>query len=176
MSSKPSTPSFSEKRNRRKADKLVRTAKNALATGRDKEAIPYLDRASELARNNPERLERTLLLTGETHRNLGDMEAARTCFRSVLKANPTCGRAWKYLSDITKLTADSDDIKNMVALLNRDAVLDFQKASRSVRTASAAQVRQKLYQTSVERWKPYEPYIQPLLSALGLHDSDRENS
>ncbi len=104
------------------------------------------------------------------------MEAARTCFRSVLKANPTCGRAWKYLSDITKLTADSDDIKNMVALLNRDAVLDFQKASRSVRTASAAQVRQKLYQTSVERWKPYEPYIQPLLSALGLHESDRENS
>lgn len=88
--------------------------------GRDKEAIPYLDRASELARNNPERLERTLLLTGEAHRHLGDMEAARTCFRSVLKANPACGQAWQDLSDITKFTADSDDIKTMVALLNRD--------------------------------------------------------
>lgn len=55
-----------------------------------------------------------------------------------------------------------------------ETVLDFQNAKRSVRTASATQVRQNLYQTSVERWKPYAPYIQPLLHALGIEHQDRE--
>ncbi|MBC05391.1 sulfotransferase [Thalassospira sp.] len=53
-----------------------------------------------------------------------------------------------------------------------ESVLDFHKTERSVRTASAAQVRQGLYQTSVERWKPYAPYIQPLLTALGMEARD----
>lgn len=53
-------------------------------------------------------------------------------------------------------------------------VLHFQDAKRSVRTASAAQVRQGLYTTSVERWKPYEPYIQPLLAALGITRRNEE--
>ncbi len=53
-----------------------------------------------------------------------------------------------------------------------DAVLDFHKTERLVRTASAAQVRQGIYQTSVERWKPYAPYIQPLLTALGIETRD----
>lgn len=55
------------------------------------------------------------------------------------------------------------------------AVLEFHKSDRSVRTASAAQVRQGMYQTSVERWKPYGPYIQPLIAALGLSAQGNEN-
>jgi len=48
-----------------------------------------------------------------------------------------------------------------------DACLAFHKASRAVRTASVAQVRQPIYKTSVERWRPYERHLGPLLEALG---------
>jgi tetratricopeptide (TPR) repeat protein len=48
-----------------------------------------------------------------------------------------------------------------------DACIDFHKHERSVRTASWAQVRQPIYKSSVERWRPYEKYLGPLLDALG---------
>ncbi len=38
--------------------------------------------------------------------------------------------------------------------------------NRMVKTASAAQVRQPMYRSSVERWKPYEKHLLPLLNAL----------
>ena len=44
--------------------------------------------------------------------------------------------------------------------------LDFQKTDRLVRTASAVQVRQPLYRSSVGRWRDYEPYIGPLRAEL----------
>jgi hypothetical protein len=47
------------------------------------------------------------------------------------------------------------------------ACLAFHMTQRPVRTASAAQVRQPLYRSSVGRWKPYEPMLGPLLEALG---------
>lgn len=48
-----------------------------------------------------------------------------------------------------------------------DACLDFHKTERAVRTASVTQVRQPIYTSSVERWRPYEPFLGPLLDALG---------
>jgi tetratricopeptide (TPR) repeat protein len=47
------------------------------------------------------------------------------------------------------------------------ACLAFQKASRAVKTASAFQVRQTLYSSSVGLWRLYLPLVQPLLDALG---------
>ncbi len=44
--------------------------------------------------------------------------------------------------------------------------LDFHKTRREVTTASRWQVRQPLYKSSIGRWKPYEPFIGPLLEAL----------
>jgi hypothetical protein len=44
--------------------------------------------------------------------------------------------------------------------------LDFQQAKRPVRTASAVQVRQPVYRTSVERWKHYEQALGPLFARL----------
>ena len=44
--------------------------------------------------------------------------------------------------------------------------LEFYNNDRGIKTASASQVRQKMYQGSSEAWKQYEPYIQPLLSGL----------
>jgi hypothetical protein len=46
------------------------------------------------------------------------------------------------------------------------ACLDFHKNERSIRTASVTQVRQPIYASSVERWRHYEAYLQPLLKKL----------
>ncbi|HUN74441.1 MAG TPA: sulfotransferase [Steroidobacteraceae bacterium] len=45
--------------------------------------------------------------------------------------------------------------------------LEFGKTDRPVLTASRWQVRQKIYTSSVERWRPYKRFIGPL---LGLED------
>ena len=46
--------------------------------------------------------------------------------------------------------------------------LDFHKTERTVSTASFWQVRQKLYQSSVGRWRNYQKFIGPLLELQGL--------
>jgi predicted Zn-dependent protease len=45
--------------------------------------------------------------------------------------------------------------------------LQFHRTGRSVRTASAAQVRKPIYKSSLQRWKPYEKHLAPLIRALG---------
>ena len=47
-----------------------------------------------------------------------------------------------------------------------NACLAFHETKRPVRTASVAQVRQPVYQTSVGRWRPDPMQLQPLLDAL----------
>jgi hypothetical protein len=45
--------------------------------------------------------------------------------------------------------------------------LAFHKTDRPVRTASATQVRQPIYNNAVGRWRVYEQHLGPLLDALG---------
>jgi tetratricopeptide (TPR) repeat protein len=47
-----------------------------------------------------------------------------------------------------------------------DACLSFHETERSVRTASAAQVRRPIYRSSIGRWRPHEARLQPLLKVL----------
>ena len=44
--------------------------------------------------------------------------------------------------------------------------LNFHSSKRAVKTASASQVRKKMYQGSSEAWKKYETNIQPLINSL----------
>jgi hypothetical protein len=37
-----------------------------------------------------------------------------------------------------------------------------------VRTASAAQVREPVYRSSMGRWRPYKELLRPLITELGL--------
>jgi hypothetical protein len=53
------------------------------------------------------------------------------------------------------------------------ACLEFHQAKRPVRTASAVQVRQPVYRTSVGRWKHYEQALAWLLARL---ESDASSS
>jgi tetratricopeptide (TPR) repeat protein len=48
-----------------------------------------------------------------------------------------------------------------------DACLRFFENERPVRTASSEQVRQPIYQSGVDHWQHYEPWLDPLKIALG---------
>ena len=50
-----------------------------------------------------------------------------------------------------------------------DACLSFYETRRPVHTASASQVRQPIYTSSVRRWTHYQRHLQPLLDALGSY-------
>ncbi len=47
--------------------------------------------------------------------------------------------------------------------------LDFQSTDRPILTASFWQARQKIFKTSVGRWRNYEKFIEPLLSLKTMH-------
>lgn len=47
------------------------------------------------------------------------------------------------------------------------ACLDFHRTKRGIPTPSSEQVRQPIYQTATEDWRPYEPFLGPLKEALG---------
>jgi tetratricopeptide (TPR) repeat protein len=47
------------------------------------------------------------------------------------------------------------------------ACLEFYRTERSVRTASSEQVRQPIYKEGTEQWRNFEPWLEPLKSALG---------
>jgi hypothetical protein len=48
-----------------------------------------------------------------------------------------------------------------------DRCLSFHETERPIHTVSVVQVRQPVYRTSVARWRAYEPWLGPLLQALG---------
>jgi hypothetical protein len=48
-----------------------------------------------------------------------------------------------------------------------DRCLSFHETQRAVRTASAIQVRQPLYRGAIGSARPYQPWLGPLLDALG---------
>ncbi len=49
-----------------------------------------------------------------------------------------------------------------------DACLNFHQSRRPVRSASAAQVRQPIYDRSVGRWKAFKSHLAPLYKTMGL--------
>jgi hypothetical protein len=55
-----------------------------------------------------------------------------------------------------------------------DSCLAFHATQRPVETASARQVRQPIYRSSVGRWRSYAGLLQPLRRALGLPDEGSE--
>jgi tetratricopeptide (TPR) repeat protein len=72
--------------------------------------------------------------------------------------------------DYEKLVADQEAVsRRMVAFCGLEwesACLDFHKTGRPVATASAWQVRQPIYRSSVERWRRYEPWLGELRELL----------
>ena len=47
-----------------------------------------------------------------------------------------------------------------------EACMRFYETNRAVNTASSEQVRQPIYRTSIDIWRPYEPYLGELIETL----------
>ena len=69
-------------------------------------------------------------------------------------------------------TNQEEETKNLLAncaLEWDDNCLNFHTNKRAVKTASALQVRKKIYQGSSEAWKKYETYLEQLIKPLNSH-------
>ena len=86
-------------------------------------------------------------------------------WRRVLPANSMLDLQYEDLVADSEVQARS--LIDFCELDWSDDCLNFHKTKRSVRTASVTQVRQPIYKTSVERWRRYEQFLQPLRDALG---------
>lgn len=86
---------------------------------------------------------------------------------------------WKSVLDVPILEVDyeklvTDPQKQIRRLLQfvglpwNDRCLNFHQNRRIVATASQAQVRRPIYDTSIGRWRHYEKWIEPLRIALDL--------
>ncbi len=77
-----------------------------------------------------------------------------------------------FIHDIQYENMVTDQVGQTRALLKycglewNDACLEFHKTDRPVATASAAQVRRPIYNSSVQLWKKYEKQLSPLLEIL----------
>lgn len=72
--------------------------------------------------------------------------------------------------DYEALIADQEEMSRKLidfcGLEWDDACLRYYQDGRAVKTPSLHQVRQKIYSSSVERWRNYEPHIAPLMQLL----------
>ena len=96
-------------------------------------------------------------------------EALMAHWRSVLPLSVML--EVQYEDVVTDLEHQARRIVAHCGLEWDDACLDFHKTQRPIRTASAAQVRQPIYKSSVGRWRAYEPLLGPLLAELSARSS-----
>ena len=79
------------------------------------------------------------------------------------------GAAWRCQYE-ELVASPEDQVRQLLrhcGLGYEAACLRFHETRRAVRTASAEQVRQPLYQSSVGAWRRFERQLQPLREALG---------
>ncbi len=72
-----------------------------------------------------------------------------------------------YEALVTDQEGESRRLLEFCGLEWDDAVLDYHKAERSVITASAAQVREPIYASSIGSWRRFDGHLEPLIEALG---------
>jgi tetratricopeptide (TPR) repeat protein len=73
----------------------------------------------------------------------------------------------QYEDVVNDLNAQVMRILEFCSLPFEGTCVEFYKTKRSIRTPSAEQVRQPIYQSGLEHWRHYEPWLAPLKKALG---------
>jgi hypothetical protein len=70
-----------------------------------------------------------------------------------------------------QLVADTEsEVRRLIDYLGLpfdEACLRFHENKRAIRTPSAEQVRQPIFTDALEQWRNYEPWLEPLKTALG---------
>jgi len=108
----------------------------------------------------------------ETLYDLGDIGAEYVRYRSVMEHwNAVLPGRVIDVEHEALVASPQTEIRRLVTdrcALEWDPVcLRFHEAPAVVRTASAAQVRQPIFHTSIQRWRRYASHLDPLLAALG---------
>lgn len=73
----------------------------------------------------------------------------------------------RYEDNVADVEGQARKLIDYLGVPWNDNCLNFHKIDRPVKTASAAQVRKPIYNTSTNRWRKYEPYLGPLLDEIG---------
>lgn len=73
----------------------------------------------------------------------------------------------QYEDVVSDTPAQVRRILDHCGLPYEDACVNFYETKRSVRTPSSEQVRQPIYTSGLEQWRNFEPWLDPLKSALG---------
>lgn len=71
-----------------------------------------------------------------------------------------------YENVVDDLEKEARSLIDFIGLDWEEGCLDFHKQKSRVKTASAAQVRKPIYNSSIERWRVYEKHLGPLIHAL----------
>lgn len=80
----------------------------------------------------------------------------------------------RYEDVVENPEREAREILDFCGLEWQPQCLDFHKSERRVTTASASQVRQPIYTSSMKRWWKYREHLGPLIKALGpLADVDK---
>lgn len=79
------------------------------------------------------------------------------------------GRIYRVLHErlVEDTEAEIRRLLNYLGLSFDPACLRFYETKRAVRSASADQVRQPIDATGVNKWRMFEPWLEPLIDALG---------
>jgi tetratricopeptide (TPR) repeat protein len=72
----------------------------------------------------------------------------------------------EYEEVVGNLDVQVARILDFCGLPFENACVEFHKTRRSIRTPSAEQVRQPIYQSGLEHWRHFEPWLAPLKEAL----------
>ena len=79
-----------------------------------------------------------------------------------------------YRAKYEELTSNQEKISremiNFCDLEWEESCMSFHTTKREVNTASAVQVRQPIYTSSVNLWKKYENELEPLINILNKED------
>ncbi|TPI36471.1 tetratricopeptide repeat protein [Mesorhizobium sp. B2-9-1] len=110
---------------------------------------------------------------GDSHRygyDLGELADFHNLYTDIMahwhKVLPGVVHDVRYEDFVADQDGQSRKLMAYLGLPWDDKVLSFHETDRPVRTASAAQVRQPMYQGSVDLWKRYGERLKPLLDRL----------
>jgi tetratricopeptide (TPR) repeat protein len=110
---------------------------------------------------------------GDSHRygyDLGELADFHNLYTDIMahwhKVLPGAVHDVRYEDFVADQEGQTRALMAYLGLPWDDKVLSFHETDRPVRTASAAQVRQPMYQGSVDLWKRYGDRLKPLLDKL----------
>jgi tetratricopeptide (TPR) repeat protein len=73
----------------------------------------------------------------------------------------------RYEEVVSDLETQVHRLLDFCGLRFEEACLSFHQTERAVRTASSEQVRQPIYQSGVDQWENFSPWLDPLRDVLG---------